>query len=219
MRDSSFALEQSEFADILASERLDNMDFKVDNVIPVSNGAGQTQLRDRLLPRTLVRSADLIVSLTKLKTQDWEGVTLSMKNLFGVMPEAHYGRPKNVLHQIKITQSIVDITATARTNLAIADGVIGMEGDGPIMGTSQHSGVLIMGRNVPTVDATASRIMGIDPARIDDLAYSAGWLGAISEAHTEQRGEGIAACVQTRNQLDEPSLKALIGSDHPQLSD
>ena len=135
-----------------------------------------------------------------------------MKNLFGVMPGAFYGWPKNVLHQMGIEQSIVDINAAARPHLAIVDGVIGMEGDGPIMGSPRTAGVLILGRNLPAVDATASRLMGIDPGRIGYLAWSAGRLGAISEAHIEQRGEPIASCTQTFQHLNEPTMKTLVGS-------
>ena len=211
-RDSDYALEQSGFADMLASEGLDFVDLNVDDVTAVKNQLGQTRLRELMLPRTLVHRADLIVSMPKLKTHHWTGVTLSMKNLFGVMPGAFYGWPKNVLHQMGIEQSIVDINAAARPHLAIVDGVIGMEGDGPIMGSPRTAGVLILGRNLPAVDATASRLMGIDPGRIGYLAWSAGRLGAISEAHIEQRGEPIASCTQTFQHLNEPTMKTLVGS-------
>ena len=89
------------------------------------------------LPQSL-RRADLIVSLPKMKTHHWAGVTLSMKNLFGVMPGVCYGWPKNVLHHAGIRQSILDINAAVRPHLAIVDGIIGMEGDGPIMGTAER---------------------------------------------------------------------------------
>ena len=58
-----------------------------------------------------------------------------MKNLFGVMPGLYYGWPKNVLHHAGIGGSILDINAAVKPHLAIVDGIIGMEGDGPIMGT------------------------------------------------------------------------------------
>ncbi len=45
-----------------------------------------------------MREADLIVSVPKLKTHHWAGVTLSLKNLFGLVPGCRYGWPKNVLH-------------------------------------------------------------------------------------------------------------------------
>jgi hypothetical protein len=73
---------------------------------------------------------DWIVSMAKMKTHHWAGVTLSMKNLFGVMPGSYYGWPKNVLHWAGINETILDIYATLRPHLTIVDGIIGMEGDG-----------------------------------------------------------------------------------------
>ena len=55
-----------------------------------------------------------MVSLPKLKTHHWAGVTLAMKNLFGVMPGVAYGWPKNVLHHAGIPGSILDINAAVR---------------------------------------------------------------------------------------------------------
>ena len=167
---------------------------------------------DRLwLPASLKR-ADLIVSMPKLKTHHLAGVTLSMKNLFGVMPGVCYGWPKNVLHFAGIPQTILDITAAVRPHLAIVDGIIGMEGDGPIMGTPRPCGRLIFGSNMPAVDATAARIMGIDPWRIPYLAVASGRLGPIAESHIMQRGEPISASSQPFAMLDWPGLRELEGS-------
>ena len=53
-------------------------------------------------------------------------MTASMKNLFGVVPGAVYGWPKNLLHVRGIEQSIIDLTATVRPQLTIVDAVVGM---------------------------------------------------------------------------------------------
>jgi hypothetical protein len=79
-----------------------------------------------------------------------------MKNLFGLMPGTVYGWPKNVLHMAGIESSILDIVATVRPHLAIVDGIVGMEGDGPILGDPRAAGVLVMGTSFPAVDATAA---------------------------------------------------------------
>jgi uncharacterized protein (DUF362 family) len=167
---------------------------------------------DRLwLPSSLKR-ADLIVSMPKLKTHHLAGVTLSMKNLFGMLPGVCYGWPKNVLHFAGIHQSILDITAAVRPHLAIVDAIIGMEGDGPIMGTPRPCGRLIFGTNLPAVDATAARLMGIDPWRIPYLAVASGLLGPIAESHITQRGEPIWGSSQPFELLDRPGLRELRGS-------
>ena len=144
-----------------------------------------------------------------MKTHHWAGVTLAMKNLFGVMPGVYYGWPKNVLHHAGIAESILDITAAVRPHLAIVDGIIGMEGDGPIMGTPRQAGVLVMGTNLPAVDATAARLMGIDPWRVAYLAAASGRLGPISERTSPSAGEPIAPLVQNFQLLDHPSLAGL----------
>ncbi len=144
-----------------------------------------------------------------MKTHHWAGVTLSLKNFFGVMPGIVYGWPKNVLHHAGIGRSILDIVAAVRPHLAIVDGIIGMEGDGPIMGTPRHAGVLVMGTNLPAVDATCARLMEINPWRIDYLVAASGRLGPIAERHIDQRGESIAAMKQRFQLLDHPSFQVL----------
>ena len=98
-----------------------------------------------------------------------------------------------VLHQVGIDNSILDINATLKPHFAIVDGIVGMEGDGPIMGDPKKAGVLVMGRNLAAVDATCCRIMGIDPYHVSYLERADNWLGPISEKSIEQRGETLAS--------------------------
>jgi uncharacterized protein (DUF362 family) len=209
-RDTGFVLEQSGLGPVLDESRLEFVDLNHDDVDSVANRRGFTELNLLHLPRSL-RRADLVVSLPKLKTHHWAGVTLAMKNLFGVMPGVAYGWPKNVLHHAGIEGSILDINAAVAPGLAIIDGIVGMEGDGPIMGTPRDSGVLIMGTNLPAVDATATRLMGIDPARVPHLAGASGRLGPIVRDHIQQRGEAIERLAQPYAILDHPSLAFLKG--------
>ena len=71
-----------------------------------------------MLPAELLQ-ADFIVSMPKLKTHHWAVMTGSMKNLFGGVPGAVYGWPKNLLHFRGIDNSIVDLAATVRPHLAV----------------------------------------------------------------------------------------------------
>jgi hypothetical protein len=68
----------------------------------------------------------------EIKTHHWSGVTLSMKNMFGVVPGARYGWPKNILHWKGIQESILDLYATVPVHFVIADGIETMEGNGPL---------------------------------------------------------------------------------------
>jgi uncharacterized protein (DUF362 family) len=212
-RDSDLMLEQSGLDTILQEERLDFVDLNCDDVYEVRNQMGFTRLRQLHLPATL-RRADLIVSLPKLKTHHWAGVTCAMKNLFGVMPGICYGWPKNVLHREGIAGSILDINAAVAPHLAIVDGIIAMEGDGPIMGVPRAAGLLVMGTNLPAVDATAARLMKLDPGCIPYLAGASGRLGPIAEHHIQQRGEAIAPLAQPFALMDHPALAWLRRRDN-----
>src|SRR6202166_2385874 len=144
----------------------------------VSAHRGFADLPEIYLPNT-ARRADLIVSLAKMKTHHWAGATLSMKNFFGLVPGSVYGWPKNQLHHVGIDKSIVELSRIFRRSFAIVDGIIGMEGNGPIQGTPKQVGVLVMGADLPAVDATCCRIMGIDPRRVEYLRTAGDRLGII----------------------------------------
>lgn len=198
-RDTLAVYEESGLADVLTEDRIKFHDLNYITGYELPNTSGQTAMRTLTFP-ALFQEVDWIVSMAKMKTHHWTGATLSMKNLFGVMPGRYYGWPKNVLHKAGIQNSILDINATLKPQFAIVDGIIGMEGDGPIMGTPKHVGVLVMGRNFPAVDATCCRIMGIDPYKVSYLERADNWLGPIGERSIEQRGESIAS-VQTNFEL------------------
>lgn len=194
-RDSWQVLETTGLGAALREDRIPFYDLNYETGRERRNAGPYTGLGSFVFPR-LLDGVDWIVSMPKMKTHHWAGVTLSMKNLFGFMPGIYYGWPKNILHQVGVQQSILDLTATLRPDFCILDGVLGMEGDGPIMGAPRKAGLLVMGRNPPAVDATAARLMGIDPGKITYLQEASGWLGSIREHNIEQRGELVRACRQ-----------------------
>ena len=147
---------------------------------------------DSLYFADTVLEADLLVSMPKLKTHHWAGMTLSMKNLFGTVPGVKYGWPKNFLHWHGINESIVDINSTIRSHFAIVDGIVGMEGNGPIQGTPKPVGVLVFGDDPVAVDATCARVAGLNPERIGYIQTAAAFLGNLHEDSIIQSGEILA---------------------------
>jgi uncharacterized protein (DUF362 family) len=210
-RDSLLVLEESGLAEVLLEDRIPFVDLNYDDIYTVPNGGRYaTDVLTKLTFPVALKQVDWIVSMPKLKTHHWVGVTLSMKNLFGVMPGMAYGWPKNILHWAGIKNSILDINATLQPDFAIVDGIIGMEGDGPIMGTPCHAGAIILGRNLPAVDATCARIMGINPYKVTYLAAADGWLGTIDEGQIRQRGERIESIQKNFILLDKiPAQRGL----------
>ncbi len=166
------------------------VDLNVDEVRSVPTRTHASKLKELCLPRTVLE-ADFVVSMPKLKTHHWAGVTLSLKNMFGIVPGNCYGWPKNALHWAGLTRSILDINSTVRPDFAIVDGIVGMEGNGPIQGAPKACGVLVAGDDPVAVDATCARIVGLVPERIDYLRHAGLLLGHVEQENIRQLGEGI----------------------------
>lgn len=164
-------------------------DLNLDAVRKVKLKQPFSTLHELYLPETAL-GCDLLVSLPKLKTHHWAGATLSMKNLFGLVPGAVYGWPKNILHYAGINESVADLHNLFPRQFAIVDGIEGMQGNGPIEGYVKHSGVIIAGAHPPSVDATCCRIMGIAPEKIKYLKLVAARSGWPIEGVVE-RGESV----------------------------
>jgi len=169
------------------------VDLNLDDVSRVDLPRQFSKLGKLYLPHTAL-GADLLVSMPKMKTHHWVGATLAMKNLFGLVPGGVYGWPKNVLHWAGITECIADLHAAFPRQFAIVDGIVGMQGNGPIQGTAKPVGVLVAGSDPVAVDATCCRIMRIDPQQIGYLQLAtAGVKAQISERNIQQSGEAITA--------------------------
>jgi uncharacterized protein (DUF362 family) len=162
-------------------------DLNLDDIAEVRLRAPVSKLASLHLPVTAL-GADLLISMPKLKTHHWVGATASMKNLFGTVPGAVYGWPKNVLHWAGIHECVNDLWRVYPNTYALVDGIEAMEGNGPIQGASKWAGVLIAGAELPAVDATCCRVMGIDPARVGYLQFAAASVD-LAEARIPMRGE------------------------------
>lgn len=133
-RDTQLVLSQSGYAQSLRDNRIRFIDLNRDELIRVDLRASYTRMKHLWLPKTVLQ-ADFLVSMPKVKAHHWSGVTLGMKNMFGVVPGSRYGWPKNILHWNGIQQSILDICATVPVHFVIADAIMAMEGNGPLNGT------------------------------------------------------------------------------------
>jgi uncharacterized protein (DUF362 family) len=192
-RNVEYLVSASGVGDVLRHYGVPFVDLNHDEPVRSPNLGRLTKLDDLYLART-AESAEVLISLPKLKTHHWAGATLSLKNLFGILPGICYGWPKNELHWRGIDNSVVDIALTRPPDLAIVDGILGMEGDGPLNGTARPLGALIMGCDPVAVDATCCRLMQLNPERIGYLVLSyRKKLGLLQEAEIEQLGERIEA--------------------------
>jgi uncharacterized protein (DUF362 family) len=191
-RDNEYLLVASGLETVLRDYRVPYVDLNHDRTRSVALATHFTRFGRLELPRTVL-DADLFVSMPKLKTHHWAGVTLSMKNLFGIVPGAIYGWPKNALHWAGLQDSIVDLNAAVGPRrFAIVDAIVGMEGNGPIQGRPRRVGVVAFGEDPVAVDATGARLMGMDPLRIAHIERAGRFLGNAEIGAIEQIGEPLA---------------------------
>jgi uncharacterized protein (DUF362 family) len=189
-RDTELVLSESGFADQLHGQKLAFVDLNRDELVKTQLLATYTQMGHLWLPRTILQ-ADFIVSIPKVKTHHWSGVTLSMKNMFGVVPGAKYGWPKNVLHWKGITESVLDVCATVPIHFVIADGIIAMEGNGPLNGTPRALNRIILADDPVAADATCARLMGLNPHKIEHIRGGSQFLGNSAIDRVDQVAERV----------------------------
>jgi uncharacterized protein (DUF362 family) len=208
VRDTEMALVESGVADAVDDAGTRFADLNYEPVVWRPNRGGRSSLDGFWFPRS-VAEADFIISMPKMKTHHWMGLTATMKNLYGVLPGLVYGWPKNVLHHAGIPQTVYDINASLPQLIGIVDGIDCMEGDGPILGSRKAMGLIIVGTNLPAIDATVSRIIGLAPQRVPYLALADGQLGPINDSRIEQMGERWRDVASPFKILDQPHLKRM----------
>lgn len=206
VKDTELALVEARFPEPLKDAKLEFVDLNHDDIGRVENRGGISRLTEMYLPGAVIE-ADFIVSMPKLKTHHWVGMTASMKNLYGVMPGIKYGWPKNVLHHAGIPETVIDINRALPRRLAIVDAIDCMEGDGPILGTAKHLGIIGVAQNLTALDATLARVIGLVPDRIRYLALARGRLGPLEERQILQRGDDWHALVNPFTIIDVPDLQ------------
>ena len=146
---------------------------KAKTKIDIPNGETLTRIT---VPQIVTESA--IISAAKLKTHTATGVTLGMKNMFGLLPD----KLKSKYHFKGISKVIVDINTVLKSALTVIDGFVGMEGRGPVGGTPVQMDLIVAGKDPVATDSTACRAMGIEPHEIKHIfkAYQKG-LGNIDD--------------------------------------
>lgn len=116
-------------------------------------------------------SCDALINFCKLKTHGMMGLSAAVKNLFGAVPgtrkpEMHYQFP-----QVEdFANMLVDLNEYFRPRLNLVDAVVGMEGNGPTMGTPRPLGLLLADENPYRLDTACAALIGEDPAALPILS-------------------------------------------------
>lgn len=196
MRDTEYLLASTGIGAICKEMGVPFIDLNLDDIGKKDIEHSFAGLSHFYLPETILK-ADAVVSLPKMKTHHWVGITASMKNLFGVVPGRKYGYPKNFLHVKGIPNCILDLNRIVCPQLALVDGIVAMEGDGPINGTAKDTGVMVISTDLAAVDATCARLMGFDPEALSYIRLAGQVIGNISPDEIDIIGSPLATVAQT----------------------
>jgi len=127
----------------------------------------------------LLKKVDFVISIPVMKTHMHTGVTLSIKNMKGLLWRKqkarfhHLGEDKHCAQDVKtLDVAISEMASVLFPDLAIIDGTVGMEGMGPAYGRAKKMGVVIIGENALSADAVATRLMGLAPGAVPHLRLS-----------------------------------------------
>jgi uncharacterized protein (DUF362 family)/Pyruvate/2-oxoacid:ferredoxin oxidoreductase delta subunit len=155
--------EKCGLAAVCREEGVDLVPFE--DTVDIPFPAGRT-VRKFTLARPFA-AADKVISLAKMKTHTFMGVTGAAKNMFGFI----VGMRKAQFHlrmqaRPEFAAMLADLAQCINPVLSIVDGIVAMEGDGPRNGKPLHAGVLLAGANCFAVDLVMAEIMGFDPARL-----------------------------------------------------
>ncbi len=107
------------------------------------------------------------ISMPLMKTHSVTIFTGALKNQFGVT----FG--KRILYHLHLPQTIVGVNEVIKPNFAVMDATIGMEGNGPANGIPKCMDLVLASGDLVGLDATACRIMEIDPKEVEYLTLAA----------------------------------------------
>lgn len=136
------------------------------------------------MPRLLVE-ADAFITLPVLKTHALTYFTGSLKNQWGCIPQHN----RILLHKV-IDPLLVSLQRMLRPKLSVMDGIVCMEGRGPVNGEPRRLDLILAGQDSVAVDATAMRLVGLDPNRARHITLAAKeGLGRIDAEEIEINGD------------------------------
>ena len=151
----------------------------------------KSQFIDHVSVSKAVLDADIIISLPKFKTHWLTMLSAAVKNSYGILPGAQKANGHRLAGNLyNFNEWLVDVFSLKIPDLFIVDAIVGMEGNGPFSPDLRHIGLIMASDNAVAMDATISRMMGMDPANLPflDVAKQRGH-GDYNEESIEIIGE------------------------------
>ncbi len=176
--DDQEAFEKTGFKDLSAQKNVALLNL--DQFDPIEKEIPQGKILKKVKVSSALNAFDYIISIPVMKTHMHTLVSLSLKNMKGVL----WRKEKARLHQLRFTDpiphqekaldyAISEMATLLMPDLVIIDGTIGMEGMGPAYGQAKKTNLILVSNNAVSGDAVASRLMGFHPEKIPHLKLCA----------------------------------------------
>jgi uncharacterized protein (DUF362 family) len=128
------------------------------------------------VPDTVLGDDVFFISAAKLKTHFHTHATLSVKNLLGLAPVQIYHESGDewrwVMHYRGISQVLVDLNLVRPADFAVVDGVIAMQGEGPVGGLPAELDIVVAGSNAVAVDRACLWATALPQRGVKHLNYA-----------------------------------------------
>ncbi|MEN6519710.1 MAG: DUF362 domain-containing protein [Armatimonadota bacterium] len=111
---------------------------------------------------TPMLESDIYINVAKLKTHNRTTVSLTMKNQWGLLSF----KDRQMYHRLGLHEPIAQLARAVRPHMTVVDGILAMEGNGPILGHPKPMGVLLVGKNMVETDIVGAKLMGADPEEV-----------------------------------------------------
>jgi uncharacterized protein (DUF362 family) len=118
-------------------------------------------------PRLLLDSIDAFVSVPVPKVHCMTGVSLAMKNQWGLIPDA-----LRLHHHHAFDEVVLEVNRRLPAATAVVDGTWFLDENGPMEGRALRKDLLIGADSIGECDRYLCALMGVDPARISHLAHA-----------------------------------------------
>ena len=167
------------------------LDLNTDESVPVPTFHDRFGLQTLQMSKTVAES--WVVSVCPMKTHDTVVVTLGLKNvLMGCLSGP---AQKNGIHRghKAFNLSLAKMAQFVGPGLTVIDGIVGMQGNGPVDGHAIDSGVTLASADRIAADIVGLRVMGYELEQVGYLSYCV-QLRDLAENDIEVVGETIDAC-------------------------
>jgi len=137
----------------------------------------------------IVKRADVVISVPKLKTHDQTEMTCAIKKLKGLLTD----KAKKAMHREGLFEGVVDLLSAVKPQLAVVDAIICQEGLGPVFGKPVEMNLVLAGKDLVAVDSTCATLIGYEPTEtLLTVNAAERGLGVMDPTQIEILGEPLA---------------------------